>query len=117
MCIGYLSCQSTSKNTKIVVNDYIDLGSVTIGDTVNFSIPLINPTDEYLKIVAVKGSCECITINTCPPGLEPTKNGTIYATYSSKFERKLAGVLYKSVVIKLDKKPFLHSVSLRVDIK
>ena len=117
MCIGYFSCQSNPENNSIVIKDYIDLGSVTIGDTVNFSIPLINTTDDYLKIVTVKGSCECVTINTCPPGLNPKKNGTIYATYDSKFERKLAGVLYKNVVIQLDKKPFIHSVRLRVDIK
>lgn len=117
MCIGYFCCRSTAENEKIVVNDYIDLGRLAIGDTVKFSIPLTNPTDDYLKIVTVKGSCECITINTCPPGLEAKKSGTIYATYDSKYERKLSGVLYKNVVIQLNRKPFIHSVKLRVDIK
>ncbi|RZM20558.1 MAG: DUF1573 domain-containing protein [Pedobacter sp.] len=117
MCIGFSSCHSVSDQTKIVAKDNIDLGAFTIGDTANFTIPVVNPTDETLKILDIKGSCECITINTYPKELRPQQTGTINATYSSEFEGKFLGVLYKNVVIKLNKKPFIHSVRLKVDIK
>ncbi|MEZ0538372.1 DUF1573 domain-containing protein [Fibrella arboris] len=122
--IGYLilgslcfSCQPANEKYNIAVKNLIDLGAVTVGNNINFAIDLLNPTDQDLTIMAVKGSCECIIINTYPSVLKPRQNGTINATYTSKFERKLAGVLYKDVVIQLNKKPFLHAVKLRVDVK
>lgn len=122
--IGYLlmsiicfGCQSTPQNEGLVLKEVIDLGAVTVGQTVDFTIDILNPTDQFIKIITVKGNCGCLTVNNCPSGIKPKQNGTINATYSSEFDKKLSGILYKNVVIQLDKKPFIRSVKLKVNVK
>lgn len=122
--IGYLlisciclSCQPAQENNTIVLKKFIDLGSVDVGKVVKFTINVLNPTDQLIKIVSVKGDCGCLTVDKCPSGLEPNQNGTISATYSSKFEKQSAGIIYRNVIIQLNRKPFLHSVKLKVNVK
>jgi hypothetical protein len=123
-CIGFLlisgiclSCQPAQESNSIVFKNSIDLGSVTVGKVVKFSIDVLNPTDQLIKIVSVKGDCGCLTVNRCPTGLEPNQNGTISATYSSRFEKKSAGIVHRNVIIQLNRKPFLHLVKLKVNVE
>ena len=117
VCIGCLSCSSNPVSDRLLEKDTIDLGGVNSGAKVDFTIGIANPTDHYLKILHVKGNCECVVINKYPTGLSPKQNGAISATYTSQYEKEAAGVLYKNIVIKLDRKPFIHWAKVKVNVK
>ena len=117
MCFLIVGCHTQQTTTGFIVDDNLDLGSVSVGDTVNFTVGIKNPTDEAVKIVDIRGTCGCVKVKSYPSTLKALQNGTINATYYSLLERKSAGVVTKALVLRLDKEPFIHSANLKVTVR
>ncbi|XWW47461.1 DUF1573 domain-containing protein [Fibrella sp. USSR17] len=117
MCFVFLGCQSKPTSTTFFPKDTIDLGAVSSGDSIDFVVDVKNPTDNEAKVADIRGTCGCIKVKNYPAVLKASEAGTINATYYSKFDKKSAGPLYKSIVLRSDKKPFIHAIQVKVNVE
>lgn len=112
-CIG---CQKSEEAIDIFPKDTMDLGSVKVGTNKVVKIELNNPTDQQVRLISVKGDCNCLVTNDYPSSIYPGKKHLLTVTYDSQYDKKIRGVVYRNVVVQIDKKPFIQFVKLKINI-
>lgn len=114
--INLMSCQTAENAIDIFPKDTIDVGSVKVGVKKTVRIQISNQTDQFIGIVSVKGDCNCIVSNASSTGIYPEKDQFLTVTYDSQYDKRISGTIYRNVLVQIDKKPFIQSAKLKINV-
>jgi len=112
----FVSCNQSEKAIDVFSEKEVNIGTVSLSDTVHFDVEITNPMDEDLVIKNAASSCGCSLVSIKDSVVKPNQTTKLEIEFIPKLSGSL-GSTEKAIVIETNSKKRFHELLIKANIE